>query len=334
MRINWLDRARGIAIILVIIGHANFPEEIRTIVYAFHMPLFFFLSGFLLLKKEENFNLFFVKKVKSLIIPYVSYNIILIIFYWLLWIISKSQDLYQNIFCKLIAIPMAIRIDDIYESRLWFLPCLFISNVLICALFKLFNKSLVALFAAGLIFSLIGIGLNIKYDKLILPWSIDASLMICIFIIVAIIIREKNLLNIILKKKFVVLYFLLYILFTYLNFLYNNNKRIDIYEADYGNYLYFYITSFTGIFIVLKIAYNIGTNKMLEFFGKNSLIIYVTHYIYLTFAFQIVKYIPLIYNDTITKIISGLIVTLLCIIASIPTSKIINRFLPWSIGRI
>lgn len=334
MRINWLDRARGIAIILVIIGHANFPEEIRTIVYAFHMPLFFFLSGFLLLKKEENFNLFFVKKVKSLIIPYVSYNIILIIFYWLLWIISKSQDLYQNIFCKLIAIPMAIRIDDIYESRLWFLPCLFISNVLICALFKLFNKSLVALFAAGLIFSLIGIGLNIKYDKLILPWSIDASLMICIFIIVAIIIREKNLLNIILKKKFVVLYFLLYILFTYLNFLYNNNKRIDIYEADYGNYLYFYITSFTGIFIVLKIAYNIGTNKMLEFFGKNSLIIYVTHYIYLTFTFQIVKYIPLIYNDTITKIISGLIVTLLCIIASIPTSKIINRFLPWSIGRI
>lgn len=229
---------------------------------------------------------------------------------------------------------MAIRIDDIYESRLWFLPCLFISNVLICALFKLFNKSLVALFAAGLIFSLIGIGLNIKYDKLILPWSIDASLMICIFIIVAIIIREKNLLNIILKKKFVVLYFLLYILFTYLNFLYNNNKRIDIYEADYGNYLYFYITSFTGIFIVLKIAYNIGTNKMLEFFGKNSLIIYVMHYIYLTFAFQIVKYIPLIYNDTITKIISGLIVTLLCIIASIPTSKIINRFLPWSIGRI
>lgn len=157
MRINWLDRARGIAIILVIIGHANFPEEIRTIVYAFHMPLFFFLSGFLLLKKEENFNLFFVKKVKSLIIPYVSYNIILIIFYWLLWIISKSQDLYQNIFCKLIAIPMAIRIDDIYESRLWFLPCLFISNVLICALFKLFNKSLVALFAAGLIFSLRGV---------------------------------------------------------------------------------------------------------------------------------------------------------------------------------
>lgn len=50
--------------------------------------------------------------------------------------------------------------------------------------------------------------------------------------------------------------------------------------------------------------------------------------------FQIVKYIPLIYNDTITKIISGIVVTLLCIIASIPTIKIINRFLPWSIGRI
>lgn len=293
LRINWLDTARGIAIILVIIGHANFPEEILAIVYAFHMPLFFFLSGFFLLKKEENFNLFLIKKVKSLIIPYIFYNIILIIFYWLLWIISKNQDLYQDIYSKIIAIPMAIRIDDIYASRLWFLPCLFISNILICIFYKTFNKSLVAIFIVSIILSLIGIELNIN-NRLILPWSLDASLMICIFITAAIIIREKNLLNIILNKKFIILYFVLYILCTYLNFLHNNNKRIGIYEASYGNYLYFYITSFAGIFIVLKIAYKIGSNKILDFLGKNSLTIYVTHYIYGTYLSNCKIYSPYI----------------------------------------
>lgn len=145
-RINWLDTARGIAIILVIIGHANFPEEIRTIIYAFHMPLFFFLSGFFLLKKQENFTSFLIKKSKSLIIPYFVYNIILIIFYWLLWLISRSANLYQDIYNQFIAIPLAIRINDIYSSRLWFLPCLFTSNLLIYAISKLSNKSTIIIF--------------------------------------------------------------------------------------------------------------------------------------------------------------------------------------------
>lgn len=333
LRINWLDTARGIAIILVIIGHANFPEELRTIVYAFHMPLFFFLNGFLLLKKEENFKVFFIKRTKSLVIPYVFYNVVLIIFYWLLWTISRNENLYQDILSKVIAIPVAIRIDDIFDSRLWFLPCLFISNILIYFSFKIFNKSWGAVFIVSIIFSLIGIGLNIN-DRLVLPWSLDASLMICIFIVTAIIIREKKLLNVFIGNKCIVLSFILYTLFTYLNYRYNSNRGINIYEANYGCYLYFYVASFTGIFVVLKISYNIGSNRILEFFGRNSLTIYVTHYIYLAFGFHIVEFIPLIFNNAITRVISGMVVLFICIIASIPTIKFINKFLPWSVGRI
>ena len=46
-RIGYIDMAKGLAIILVIIGHISFtPSMGKTILYLFHIPLFFFLSGF------------------------------------------------------------------------------------------------------------------------------------------------------------------------------------------------------------------------------------------------------------------------------------------------
>ncbi|EHT4942411.1 acyltransferase family protein, partial [Vibrio vulnificus] len=57
-RTEWVDYAKAIGIILVVFGHVNrgiydagfgLPESIHSVVdsviYSFHMPLFFFLSG-------------------------------------------------------------------------------------------------------------------------------------------------------------------------------------------------------------------------------------------------------------------------------------------------
>ena len=49
-RIDWVDCAKGIAIILVLIGHTvTFDTEsqrlARGIIFSFHMPLFFVLAG-------------------------------------------------------------------------------------------------------------------------------------------------------------------------------------------------------------------------------------------------------------------------------------------------
>ena len=46
-RIQWIDIAKGISIFLVIIGHtAPFGILERNIIFSFHMPLFFILSGY------------------------------------------------------------------------------------------------------------------------------------------------------------------------------------------------------------------------------------------------------------------------------------------------
>lgn len=48
-RLDYIDAAKAIAIILVIIGHSNWLSAIPRVgrmIYSFHMPLFFIISGF------------------------------------------------------------------------------------------------------------------------------------------------------------------------------------------------------------------------------------------------------------------------------------------------
>lgn len=52
MRINYIDRMKGLAILLVVLGHVySFvmgaeSSEVNRFIYSFHMPLFMALSGY------------------------------------------------------------------------------------------------------------------------------------------------------------------------------------------------------------------------------------------------------------------------------------------------
>lgn len=48
-RLNQFDILKGVGILLVMIGHAISTNSIvYNLIYGFHMPLFFFCSGFFL----------------------------------------------------------------------------------------------------------------------------------------------------------------------------------------------------------------------------------------------------------------------------------------------
>lgn len=63
-RLNWVDWAKTFGIFLVVFGHSFNPSssewswelELLNLIYSFHMPLFFFLSGYLFKVKETNFG--------------------------------------------------------------------------------------------------------------------------------------------------------------------------------------------------------------------------------------------------------------------------------------
>jgi polysaccharide biosynthesis protein PslL len=69
VRLAWIDVARGLGIILVVFGHENYGR-LTNLIYVFHMPLFFYLSGYLH-KPRAQFRDFFIKRSINLLLPYV-----------------------------------------------------------------------------------------------------------------------------------------------------------------------------------------------------------------------------------------------------------------------
>ena len=73
----WVQIVKGLGIILVVISHFSpntSPEywlSLREIIYLFHMPLFFFLSGFLFRYEKYPYLLLVKTKINRLLFPYI-----------------------------------------------------------------------------------------------------------------------------------------------------------------------------------------------------------------------------------------------------------------------
>lgn len=71
-----IDIMKGILIILVVIGHSYWYY--KKVIFWFHMPLFFMISGYLLNKPEkEKEKEWIIRKCKVFLIPYMAYTFIL-----------------------------------------------------------------------------------------------------------------------------------------------------------------------------------------------------------------------------------------------------------------
>lgn len=100
-RYDWLDLAKGIGIVLVVMGHTLFP--LHSAIDVFHMPLFFILAGLTL--KVSSMDTFLLKKIDSIFIPYIF-------------------------FC-IVSVPISYLVphESIFNGPLWFLETLFIALI-------------------------------------------------------------------------------------------------------------------------------------------------------------------------------------------------------------
>lgn len=57
------------------------------------------------------------------------------------------------------------------------------------------------------------------------------------------------------------------------------NKPVKMYDNSYGNLILFFIGAFCGIIMICELSKALEKNQILSWFGKNSIIVYVTHFI-------------------------------------------------------
>ncbi len=286
-RIEYIDIARGIGILLVVLGHNDFgyisPFGYKVI-YSFHMPLFFFLSGYFL-NVSIPFVEFFKKRFNTLLKPYL----------FTIFLIYATSVSFEKM-----SFETAIRriIKSLYGAgqyidwvQLWFLPNLFVVSLYAFVFFVLFGKWNNRYIRWGALVATLGISsfflkdfypftlsmFGKQYELFGLPFSLDLVLLSGFFFILGSEVRqvtsEKTFENIYLLIGSGVVSFLLVYFF---------EARNDFNTRTYESYVINTIEAIAGILFVLALSRQIelrtkGFASLFKYFGQISLFILLFH---------------------------------------------------------
>jgi len=287
LRIDYADIAKFFGILLVILGHTTGNLDApfyRTVIYAFHMPLFFIISGVVFKGPAEKYNIkhwlnFLGKNVLCLAVPYF------------IWALIYAPFSYNNIPGILYASRETL--GDVGSlTSLWFLSTLFVARILvelvvmIASCIKKINTYVFAIIASIIIFA---IGFILPHPEKGYPWCLDAAVIVAAFILLGYAI--KPLLNKLYEKSILIHVIVMVVSFGLLAggiLVQNGNPYLVlICFAQYGNLALFLSNSIFGSLgvialsmIVTKLFENHKTNIVNRFMlwvGRSTIGIFLVH---------------------------------------------------------
>lgn len=273
-RIDWIDRAKGMAVFLVVLGHTPVPAPLVREIYTFHMPLFFFLSGWVFRpERYRGWRDFAANKARSLLVPYTCFGLLragaVLIAGWAgLVEPGNPLELFGGI-------AVSLR-KTAWSAGLWFLPCLFVSEMLFYGLLRLARGSggrAAALFLAA---SLAG-GVYATLGGPVLPWGIDVSCTCAALLGVGYLTRTcaKRLRRCARPAAALVL-LAVNLASGALHFAWTG-RQVDLYAGEIGLYPLFWIAALSGIGAAVIAAKLLHCGKLLGLVGRNSIIFYALH---------------------------------------------------------
>jgi fucose 4-O-acetylase-like acetyltransferase len=125
-RIQFIDLAKGVCIILVVLFHAGVLTPSTPMLSCLRMPLYFFLSGLFFKTYGGTIN-FMVKKINKIIVPFVF-------FYVVSKIICALRLVLAHDYNWTAVQSFLLNFDLVHNIPLWFLVCLFVTNLIFCVL--------------------------------------------------------------------------------------------------------------------------------------------------------------------------------------------------------
>lgn len=314
-RINWIDWAKVFAIYLVVLGHllskTGREGYIFNFIYSFHMPFFFFISGYLFTIKENNFRSFLKGSIRSLLVPYVLLNLIGNFFLIPTWVLAKQWPLDQLFYF--------ITADGRGEpGPTCFLVCLF--QVRLLSYFIVRQTS---------VWRLLVVSFCILIAYLFpfhLYWRIDTVFMVIPFYIAGYELKSK--LSFFSSK---ISFFILLLIVLLLTMIMGYS---NVYLRLFGNYpLLYYPYAFAGIFMLISLSFMFDKYnfKFITILSIGTIVIMALHgimFLYVKTFFRIVHF-DFIFLTTIGKFILSGIVLLLLYYPIIW----LHKYFPMAIGR-
>jgi fucose 4-O-acetylase-like acetyltransferase len=237
----WADNAKFIGISLMLLGHVALTDKsVIDFIYAFHMPLFFLLSGYFASDKQSAFVPYLAKNVKGLLVPYLFFAILsLPNMYYYLWNNRAvyTFDSWGEFVCKplLGLLTVSTTEHSYFIGPIWFFVALF--NVRIFFYFcKLSKCSFVSLLVTASL--AIGAYLFISKQGWYMPFRLVPALLAYPFYVFGYVLHRYLPVHSIAKRmSHVELLFMVVFLYIAVCVIVVFNGHVEMAGGGFGNHL-------------------------------------------------------------------------------------------------
>lgn len=298
-----IDIAKGIGILLIYFAHAVNECFPKSVIVAFHVPLFFFISGFLYRSGRYNFKSFFSRRVKSILIPLISFTFLGLI----------------------IGLPLGLYEFSIFEYDFlpahWFLFILFVVEMISFFITKLNHTQIVLVV---FLLSIIGFLVPQRF----MPHSFNSVFHCSAFYLIGFLFgyRWNKHINYFLKKYCFVIFPLSLLVLCSMVFFFKINMDLKTNVMKGGYLLYFSsVVGILGTFALSNYLINFRIlRSVLGYLGKISICILGLHLI----LFGVVVHFKSLFPSSCLYAIFKLSVPLfLCCIFALITEKKYFKYL-------
>lgn len=249
-RIELLDIAKAITIFLVIVGHTTSNTDTvmyRRVLYAFHMPLFFFLAGMSTKPRpihgREAWAAFLKKNILALVVPFV------------VWGLVYGPFSFANMLSLFYASWEALGSIGTLTS-LWYLSAFFVARIMVQALISVLDRigKATESWVLGLCsLPLFAIGLLMPRLEPGYPWCLNVAFVAAGIILLGIVLRRPLLIFAVQRGWVLVAAFVASLAVLVLGTVARGDAcdLVLMCGAQYGNLFWFFVNSISGTLAVL-----------------------------------------------------------------------------------
>lgn len=297
-----VDVMKGVAIILMVIGHSHISYYGTKVIYLFHMPLFFMISGYLFKMPDDPsikwFLNYILKKIKGLWIPCFFWNLV----YSLLnnWFIrlhiyseqqfeafggnaSKHDILNVGAVGKNIARGLVMSGHTEMGGAFWFLKTLFAVSIAF-ALIQIFLHRIKDKVSDGLNLLVAILSVTVGWlakTKGIVFLGLPIVCSSYIFFYIGYVIKTKEIMEkVVVSKLLKFICLLVSVLILTIATIWM--PSVSIADNAYWNPIYVVLTSLSGWFLIYyssAIVTRMKIAKLLKVIGTNTMSIVVLHFL-------------------------------------------------------
>ena len=267
-RIEFIDLAKGVCILLVVLYHSGI--DVNCLI-SLRMPLYFVLSG-MFFKMYGGFGDLLIRKINKLLVPFLFFYLgAYVLFYFL------------SLFAPSLLITQSKGIMDVFSQRelfndpIWFLLCLFWSNILFSFACTMASKMKILLPLTIIVFSCLGWVLG--ESNIFVPLYLDGALTSLPFFYFGYLLKNNSsLLNTNKYERWNMVFIILLCGLTYsASFMFNPSIAF-LYNAVEGGIIAYFV-AFCSVLALLLLCKKIKHIPFISYLGKYSIIILCTHHL-------------------------------------------------------